>query len=138
MRHKLRENILPPILLQSIKYRDSLNSMGSIMAVCMTCGTDYAARGEMLDVGGTKYKVCGDCAQKAKMDPAQFIANVKKLGEINPSFPVCDACGRRHSSRCDIVKFAGVDFNVCGYCIPEVAENPADFLAGKKGTEPEV
>jgi len=28
------------------------------MAVCMVCGTDYSARGEMLDIEGTKYKVC--------------------------------------------------------------------------------
>lgn len=50
----------------------------------------------------------------------------------------CDACGRTHSDKCEIIKYEGVDFNVCGECIPEVRENPADFLAGKKGTEPEV
>jgi hypothetical protein len=49
----------------------------------------------------------------------------------------CDACGRIHSARCEIVKYAGQDFNVCGECIPPVKENPADFLAGKKGTDPE-
>ncbi len=107
------------------------------MAVCMTCGTDYSAGGAMLDVGGTKYKVCGDCAQKAKLDTRRFMEDIKKLSETNPSFPVCDACGRKHSDRCDTVNFAGVNFNVCGTCIPAVNENPADFLAGKKGTEPE-
>lgn len=106
------------------------------MAVCMVCGTDYSVRGMMLDVGGTKYMVCNDCDQRAKMDPARFEADLKKLEETNPSFPVCDACGRRHSSQCSIVKYDDVDFNVCGYCIPQVASNPADFLAGKKGTEP--
>lgn len=51
--------------------------------------------------------------------------------------PVCDACGRDHSDRCEMINFAGQRFNVCGECIPPVKENPADFLAGKKGTEPE-
>jgi hypothetical protein len=50
---------------------------------------------------------------------------------------MCDACGRDHSDNCDIIDYAGQKFNVCGECIPEVRENPADFLAGKKGTEPE-
>ncbi len=108
------------------------------MAICMVCGTDYSARGEMLDIGGTKYKVCGDCAERARSNPANFMADIKRLSETNPSYPVCDACGRKHSDRCDTVSFAGVNFNVCGYCIPEVMENPADFLAGKKGTEPET
>ena len=47
---------------------------------------------------------------------------------------MCDACGRDHSDKCEIVDYAGQKFNVCGGCIPEVKENPADFLAGKKGT----
>lgn len=51
--------------------------------------------------------------------------------------PVCDACGRDHSDKCEIIDYAGSKFNVCGGCIPEVKENPADFLAGKKGTAPE-
>jgi ribosome-binding protein aMBF1 (putative translation factor) len=51
--------------------------------------------------------------------------------------PVCDACGKRHSANCDIVDYAGAKFNVCGECLPEVKENPADFLAGKKGTSTE-
>ncbi len=108
------------------------------MAVCMVCGNDYSARGEMLDFGGTKYKVCGDCAERARSNPASFANDLKRLNVTNASWPVCDACGRRHSDRCDTVPFAGVNFNVCGYCIPEVKENPADFLAGKKGTEPET
>jgi ribosome-binding protein aMBF1 (putative translation factor) len=107
------------------------------MAVCMACGTDYSARGEMLNIGGARYKVCGDCAQKAKMNTRQFVEDIRKLNMTSPSYPVCDACGRRHSDRCDTVDFAGVKFKVCGYCIPEVSENPADFLAGKKGTEPQ-
>ena len=49
----------------------------------------------------------------------------------------CDACGRVHSNRCEIIQYAGQNFNVCGECIPPVRENPADFLAGKKGTDPE-
>ena len=53
------------------------------------------------------------------------------------SFPVCDACGHRHSDACSIINYAGQNFNVCGGCVAEVKENPADFLAGKKGTEPE-
>jgi len=106
------------------------------MAVCMSCGTDYAAKGAMLDISGVKYKVCDDCAQKATMDPARFEADLKKLEETNPSFPVCDACERRHSDQCSIIKYEDVDFRVCGYCVPQVAANPADFLAGKKGTEP--
>ena len=36
-----------------------------------------------------------------------------------------------------MIDYAGQKFNVCGGCIPEVKENPADFLAGKKGTDPE-
>lgn len=108
------------------------------MAVCMVCGTDYSARGEMLDIGGTKYKVCGDCAERARSNPQSFMADIKRLSETNPAYPVCDACGRKHSDRCDTVPFAGVNFQVCGYCIPEVRENPADFLAGKKGTEPQT
>ena len=107
------------------------------MAVCMVCGTDYSAGGAMLDVEGTKYKVCGDCARKARENPAQLVADIRKLDMTNSSYPVCDACERRHSDRCDNVEFAGETFKVCGNCIPEVAENPADFLAGKKGTEPE-
>jgi hypothetical protein len=51
--------------------------------------------------------------------------------------PVCDACGKDHSSKCDTIEYAGQKFTVCGGCIPEVRENPADFLAGKKGTDPE-
>jgi ribosome-binding protein aMBF1 (putative translation factor) len=102
----------------------------------MLCGTDYSVKGQMLDFGGTKYMVCNDCARKAKMDPARFEADLRKLQETNPAFPVCDACGRRHSDKCSIIKFDDVDFNVCGYCVPQVASNPADFLAGKKGTEP--
>lgn len=51
--------------------------------------------------------------------------------------PVCDACGRDHSDKCEMIDYAGQKFNVCGGCIPEVKENPADFLGGKKGTEPE-
>ena len=51
--------------------------------------------------------------------------------------PACDACGARHSSACSIVEYAGQRFNVCGGCVASVRENPADFLAGKKGTEPE-
>jgi ribosome-binding protein aMBF1 (putative translation factor) len=51
--------------------------------------------------------------------------------------PVCDACGRDHSDKCDVIQYEGQNFRVCGECIPEVMENPADFLAGKKGTEPE-
>jgi ribosome-binding protein aMBF1 (putative translation factor) len=50
---------------------------------------------------------------------------------------MCDACGRDHSDKCDTIDYAGQKFNVCGECIPEVKENPADFLAGKKGTDPE-
>jgi hypothetical protein len=50
---------------------------------------------------------------------------------------MCDACGRDHSDRCDSIDFAGQKFIVCGECIPAVRENPADFLAGKKGTDPE-
>lgn len=50
---------------------------------------------------------------------------------------MCDACGRDHSDKCDVIDYAGQKFNVCGECIPEVKENPADFLAGKKGTDPE-
>ncbi len=50
---------------------------------------------------------------------------------------MCDACGKDHSSKCDVIDFAGQNFTVCGECIPEVKENPADFLAGKKGTDPE-
>jgi hypothetical protein len=50
---------------------------------------------------------------------------------------MCDACGRDHSDRCDIIDYAGQKFKVCGECIPAVRENPADFLAGKKGTESE-
>lgn len=72
------------------------------------------------------------------MNPKQFEANLRKLEETNPSAPVCDACGRKHSDRCSIINYAGQDFNVCGTCIPAVNENPADFLAGKKGTEPEA
>lgn len=106
------------------------------MAVCMVCGTDYSTRGQILDFGGTKYMVCNDCAQSAKLDPARFEADLRKLEETNPSFPVCDACGRRHSNQCSIIKYEDVDFKVCGYCVPQVAANPADFLAGKKGTEP--
>ncbi len=107
------------------------------MAICTSCGTDYSTKGEILDFGDTKYSVCGDCARKAKMDPAKFKADLAKLNATNPSYPVCDACGRRHSDKCDTIDYAGVGFNVCGSCIPEVMENPADFLAGKKGTEPE-
>lgn len=50
---------------------------------------------------------------------------------------MCDACGRDHSSNCKIFNYSGKEFNVCGECIVGVTENPADFLAGKKGTEPE-
>jgi ribosome-binding protein aMBF1 (putative translation factor) len=58
--------------------------------------------------------------------------------EVSTStYPVCDACGRRHSDACSFIEYAGQRFNVCGECVPEVKENPADFLAGKKGTEPE-
>lgn len=92
----------------------------------------------MLDIGGTKYKVCGDCAERARSNPQSFMGDIKRLSETNPAYPVCDACGRKHSDRCDTVPFAGVNFQVCGYCIPEVRENPADFLAGKRGTEPQT
>lgn len=51
---------------------------------------------------------------------------------------MCDACGRDHSDKCDIIDYAGQKFNVCGECIPAVRENPADFLAGKKGTSSEA
>lgn len=51
--------------------------------------------------------------------------------------PVCDACGRKHSDRCETINYAGQDFRVCGECIPPTKENPSDFLAGKKGTEPQ-
>jgi ribosome-binding protein aMBF1 (putative translation factor) len=108
------------------------------MAVCMVCGTDYSVKGQMLNFGGTRYMVCNDCARKAKMDPARFEADLRKLEATNPSFPECDACGRRHSNECRTVKYNDVDFNVCGYCIVPVEANPADFLAGKKGTEPMV
>ena len=108
------------------------------MAVCMVCGTDYSTSSAMLDVEGTKYKVCDDCARRARSNPESFSADIRRLNETNPSYPVCDACGRRHSNRCETVQFAGADFNICGYCIPEVRENPADFLAGNKGTEPET
>src|SRR5208337_4284036 len=107
------------------------------MAVCMVCGTDYSAGGAMLDIGGTKYSICSDCARKARENPTRFKADLEKLNRTDSSYPVCDACGRRHSDRCDTIDYAGVDFNVCGTCIPAVRENPADFLAGKKGTEPE-
>ncbi len=106
------------------------------MAVCMVCGTDYSVKGQMLNFGGTRYMVCNDCARKAKMDPARFEADLRKLGTTNPSFPECDACGRRHSNTCRTVKYDDVNFNVCGECIVPVEANPADFLAGKKGTEP--
>lgn len=46
--------------------------------------------------------------------------------------PVCDACGRDHSDRCETIEFSGEKFKVCGNCIPAVKENPAEFLAGKK------
>jgi len=47
-----------------------------------------------------------------------------------------DACGKVHteSKRCEIIEYSGQKFHVCGECIPPVHENPADFLAGKKGT----
>jgi len=51
---------------------------------------------------------------------------------------VCDACGRDHSDRCEIYEYSGQKFNICGECIPAVHENPADFLAGKKGTMSEL
>ena len=51
---------------------------------------------------------------------------------------MCDACGRDHSDKCEIVDYGGQKFNVCGECIPGVMENPADFLAGKKGTPSEA
>jgi ribosome-binding protein aMBF1 (putative translation factor) len=70
------------------------------------------------------------------LDPARFEADLRKLEMTDPSFPVCDACGRRHSNDCRTVEYDDVEFNVCGYCIVPVEANPADFLAGKKGTEP--
>lgn len=54
------------------------------------------------------------------------------------SYPVCDACGCRHSDACSVIDYAGQSFNVCGECVAGVKENPADFLAGKRGTEPET
>ena len=66
----------------------------------------------MLDIGGTKYKVCGDCAERARSNPQSFMGDIKRLSETNPAYPVCDACGRKHSDRCDTVPFAGV--NVSG------------------------
>jgi ribosome-binding protein aMBF1 (putative translation factor) len=48
---------------------------------------------------------------------------------------MCDACGRDHSSNCRLIDYSGKKFNVCGECIVAVRENPADFLAGKKGTD---
>jgi len=52
---------------------------------------------------------------------------------------VCDACGKVHTetTRCEIFEYAGEKFHICGECIPPVHENPADFLAGKKGTTPQ-
>jgi ribosome-binding protein aMBF1 (putative translation factor) len=52
--------------------------------------------------------------------------------------PICDACGQRHSERCSLIDYAGTTFNVCGGCVPKIMQNPADFLAGKRGTEPET
>lgn len=50
--------------------------------------------------------------------------------------PVCDACGRDHSDRCEDVEFEGRKFKVCGTCISDVRKKPADYLAGKKETGP--
>lgn len=55
------------------------------MAVCIVCGTDYSANGEMLDIDGTRYQVCGDCARRAKTNPAQFEADLRRLEQTNPA-----------------------------------------------------
>lgn len=47
----------------------------------------------MLDIGGTKYKVCGDCAERAKSNPASFMADIKRLSETNPAYPVAGKKG---------------------------------------------
>jgi ribosome-binding protein aMBF1 (putative translation factor) len=92
----------------------------------------YWAEGETIDYKGKQYNVCSRCSPNVKENPS-VLAGKNISGD-----PFCDACGRRHSSRCEIVKFAGANFNVCGECIEQVHEDPADFLAGKKGTEPQT
>ena len=78
----------------------------------------------------TRAPATGETATKSGFPPA--------MEEVmHGSERVCDACGRIHPGACEIIQFAGQNFNVCGGCIPPVKENPADFLAGKKGTDPE-
>lgn len=109
------------------------------MVVCDTCGNDYSVEGELLNIDGQKLIICPSCASARKLNPVEFERNIKRSRmQEYPDWPVCDACGKRHSDQCSTINFAGENFNVCGQCIPEVQENPADFLAGKKGTEPEA
>jgi ribosome-binding protein aMBF1 (putative translation factor) len=100
------------------------------MDQCELCGIGMAEGMEYVDAEGHKHSLCGRCGPSAREYPG---ALTQATG-----FPICDACGQRHSDRCSLVDYAGENFNVCGECVPQVVENPADFLAGKRGTEPEA
>lgn len=70
----------------------------------------------------------------AEEKKAPRMAVPERKGRVTEA--TCDACGRVHkeSDRCEMFEYSGQTFHICGECIPPVHENPADFLAGKKGT----